>query len=307
MSILVGHPLVALIALIADRFLPEPRRHPLVVFGQYADWLDRRFNRPERSDNRNRGIWCVMAAVLPATLLAVALQHLPYYIGESMGLVLLVLALGGGSLASHGRAVARALADGDLDGARRAAGQLVSRDTHAMDETGCATAATESMLENGNDAVIGTLFWFLVAGAGGVVAYRLVNTLDAMWGYWNEDYRLFGWAAARLDDAMNYIPARLTAGGYVLFGRRRRDAMRASQEDAFDWESPNAGVVMAAGAGALGIRLGGPAPYGGAMRDRPWLGNGRAAIGRDIERAIVLVYSVAVALVAVGMGVWLIA
>jgi adenosylcobinamide-phosphate synthase len=307
MSVLVGHPLVALIALLADRFLPEPHRHPLVVFGQYADWLDRRFNRPERSDNRNRGIWCVMAAVLPPTLVAVGLQHMPYYIGEAAGLVLLVVALGGGSLAAHGRAVARALADGDLDGARQAAGQLVSRDTHAMDETGCATATTESMLENGSDAVIGALFWFLVAGAGGVVAYRLVNTLDAMWGYRNEDYRLFGWAAARADDLLNFPPARLTALGYSLLGRRRQAARRAWEEDAPAWESANAGVVMAAGAGALGLRLGGPAPYGGARRERPWLGNGRPATGADIERAIDLVTRTAIAVVVLGLGVWALA
>jgi len=306
-SLLVGHPLVALLALIADWLLPEPRRHPLALFGRLADGLDRRLNRPGRVTNRNRGIWAVMIAVLPLTLGAVGLQHLPWYLGDIAGLVILTLALGGGSLAAHGRAVGRALADNDLPAAREAAGQLVSRDTHAMDETACATATTESLLENGNDAVIGTLFWFLVAGAGGVVAYRLVNTLDAMWGYWNEDYRLFGWAAARTDDVMSYIPARLTAGGYTLLGSRPQAAWRAWEEDAGEWVSPNAGVVMAAGAGALGLKLGGPATYDGGRRDRPWLGNGRRAQGRDIDRAIGLVYRVAVAIIAIGLGVWFLA
>lgn len=307
MSLLIGHPLVALLALIADWLLPEPRHHPLALFGRFASWLDHRFNRPDLASNRDRGIWAVMAAVVPLTLIALGLQHLPFYAGELAGLILLTLALGGGSLAAHGRSVARALAADNLVGAREAAGRLVSRDNQAMDETACATATTESMLENGNDAVIGTLFWFLVAGAGGVIAYRLINTLDAMWGYWTEDYRLFGWAAARTDDLMNYVPARLTAAGYALLGSRRQEAWRAWQGDSLEWVSPNAGVVMAAGAGALGLKLGGPATYHGGRRERPWLGNGRRAQGSDINRAIALIYRVAVAVVAISLGVWFLA
>lgn len=306
MSLLAGHPLVAALALLLDRLLPEPARHPLALFGRYAGWLERRLNRPGRADNRNRGIWAVMAAVLPPTAVATALHHLPGYGGEAVGLVLLVVALGGHSLADHGRAVARALADGDLAGARQAAGLLVSRDTEALDAAGCAGAATESMLENGNDAVIGTLFWFLIGGAGGVVAYRLINTLDAMWGYRTDRYRLFGWAAARLDDVVNFVPARLTAAGYALLGHRDA-AFRAWREDAPAWESPNAGPVMASGAGALGLSLGGPARYHGEQRQRPRLGRGRAPAGEDIERAIALVQRTAIALVIIGLGVWILA
>jgi adenosylcobinamide-phosphate synthase len=159
-----------------------------------------------------------------------------------------------------------------------------------------ARAAVESVLENGNDAVFGALFWYLVAGAPGAVFYRLANTLDAMWGYRDERYRDFGWAAARLDDLLNFLPARLTAATYAILGDTRA-AWRAWRTQAPAWESPNAGPVMAAGAGSLGLVLGGPAFYRGAYRQRPWLGTGRAPHGGDIGRAVQLV--------RLGLGLWL--
>ena len=233
----------------------------------------------------------MLAVVLPLLLITWLSAFLVRRTGFGLGfdVVLLYLALGGQSLAQHARRVMQAIDTNDLPLARTRVGYLVSRDTAAMQAQDVACAAVESVLENGNDAVFGALFWFVVAGAPGVVLYRLANTLDAMWGYRTSRYVDFGWAAARLDDLMNFIPARLTACSYALLGQCAR-ALRCWREQARAWESPNAGPVMATGAGALGLRLGGPAWYHGALKPRPPLGAGETPISADIERALRLVW-----------------
>lgn len=284
--------------LLLDALLGEPKRaHPLVAFGRLADRLEQHFNGTAARGWRSHGVtaWCL--AVLPLTLLAWLLSLLPG-IGWLVEIVLLYLALGLRSLGEHALPVAQALRAGDLAEARRRVGWMVSRDTTVLDEQGVARAATESVLENGSDAVFAALFWFIVAGAPGVLLYRLSNTLDAMWGYRNERFERFGWAAARIDDALNYVPARLVALTYALLGRTR-SALRCWRTQAPLWDSPNAGPVMAAGAGALGVALGGAAIYHGEVYARPELGEGAAPRARDIERALDLVWS--------GVGVWLLA
>lgn len=279
--------LICLLALLLDRWLGEPTRgHPLMLFGRLADGLERRWNR-ERA-GRGAGLLALAVLALPVVLIAaLATWLLSGFWLLAVELLVLYLAVGCRSLQSHAQAVAKPLAAGDLTAARHAVAMLVSRDTAALDGHGVATAATESVLENGADAVTASLFWYAVAGLPGVVLHRLVNTLDAMWGYRTPRFLHFGWAAARLDDLLNWAPARLTALGYALVGRTRL-ALRCWRRQAAAWGSPNAGPVMAAGAGALGLRLGGAAPYHGVWRDRPLLGDGTAADAGSIDRAISL-------------------
>lgn len=286
-------PLVgaALGGALLDRACGEPRRyHPLVGFGRLAELAERSLRRGAPGDalgNRLRGLAAWLLIVVPPVLLAaLACRALPLAgLGDAL---LLWFALGTRSLGEHARAVAIPLAAGDLATARTRVGWLVSRDTTDLDATGVATAAVESVLENGNDAVFGAWFWFFVAGGPGALLFRLANTLDAMWGYRDARRRYFGWAAARLDDALNFVPARLTALTYVLLGRSR-PALHCWRTQAGAWSSPNAGPVMAAGAGALGVRLGGAARYHGHIEQRPPLGAGAAPAAAHIQRAVALV------------------
>lgn len=297
-------PLVAVLGVVLDRLLGEPRRwHPLVGFGWLAQRVERTLYRPSRF----RGALAVALLVGGLALATFLLQRSLASWGWLLDVALLYLAIGAASLDQHAAAVRRALEIGDLDAARQNVGRMVSRDTANLDETAVARAAVESVLENGCDAVFGALFWFFAAGAPGVVAYRLANTLDAMWGYKNPRYLRFGWAAARLDDLLNWIPARLTAATYLLLGKRAA-AWRCWHSQAPAWESPNAGSVMAAGAGALAVRLGGPAVYHGRLESRPPLGEGREPAAADIARATTLVRrGVALWLVSACIGGWAIA
>ncbi len=184
-------------------------RHPLVGFGRLALCCERRLygGAVAPGARRARGACATLLLLAPFTAAAATLAQVPY-LGTVLSVAVLYLVLGHRSVHDHARPVAAALSAGDEAEARRLVGLIVSRDPASLDIT---RAATESVLENGNDAVFGALFWFAVAGAPGVVVYRLANTLDAMWGYRNERYVDFGFAAARLDDLLNYLPARLTA------------------------------------------------------------------------------------------------
>lgn len=271
---------------LLDRLLGEPRRcHPLVGFGRLADAAERllRQGAPGHAvGNRLRGLAAWLLIVAPFVALAMWLSH------PLVDALLLWLALGGKSLGDHARAIATPLAAGDLEAARAAVGMIVSRDTTQLDKEGVAKAAVESVLENGNDAVFGALFWFFLLGGAGAVLFRLANTLDAMWGYKDARRVYFGWAAARLDDLLNFIPARLTALTYALLGSTQ-SALACWRAQAGNWESPNAGPVMAAGAGALKVGVGGTAIYHGRIEERPRLGTGAAPSVADIGRAVALV------------------
>ena len=290
-------------AILLDRLLGEPPRwHPLVGFGWLADRVEGRLNLPQNS-RRLLGLISLLLLICPFIAIALLLEMAhPLF-----SLVLLYLALGGRSLVEHARRISNSLHRCDLKTSRQQVGRIVSRDTTTMQPADISRATIESVLENGSDAIFGALFWFLVAGAPGVVAYRLVNTLDAMWGYRNDRFREFGWAAARLDDLLNFIPARLCAVTYAVAGSFKQSLQCWSQQ-ATHWESPNAGPVMAAGAGALNLRLGGPAIYHGEQHQRPTLGCGREPNANDIERAISLVHhSLLIWVVVIVIGGWLLA
>lgn len=271
-----------------DRLVGEPKRlHPLVGFGRLAGALEARLNSASLSSRQHqwRGLlaWALLV-MLPTTCLTLAITALSGPIQVVLSTILLYLVIGGRSLQEHADWVRDDLSAGNFADARMHVSWLVSRDTRQLDETGISKACVESVLENGNDALFAPIFWFCVLGPSGAVLYRLANTLDAMWGYRTNRYLNFGRAAAKLDDALNYIPARLTALSYALAGNTKQ-ALLCWQTQAAGWDSPNAGPVMAAGAGALDLRLGGAADYHGATEPRSALGIGPPPMAKDIERA----------------------
>lgn len=276
---------------LLDLLLGEARRlHPLVGFGNLASRLERALNRD--GYRFARGVLAWLLAVLPccafAWLLIVQATRLNPWAGGAIHAALLYFSLGLRSLREHNLPIADALAAHDLPAARWLTSRIVSRDLTHASETELTAASAESLLENGNDAVFGTLFWFVVAGGPGALMFRLANTLDAMWGYRTPRLRQFGCAAARIDDTLNYLPARLTALSYVMLApgaAARRRAWTCWRQQAPACSSPNAGPVMASGAGALGVQLGGPAIYHGEWEQRPLLGSGAPAKGIDIVRA----------------------
>ncbi len=266
--------LLIALALAFDYLLGEPQRyHPLVGFGRLVDAIEVRMNGPQATSTDGIIGWCM--AVIPLVLLVylidAALQTSGLlYLLWSLGI--LYLAIGWHSLIEHAGAVITPLMRGDLDSARLAVARIVSRDTATLDEAGIARGAIESVLENGADAIFAALFWFALLGVPGVLAYRLINTLDAMWGYKNERYLRFGWMAARVDDVVNYIPAQLTALSYALLGSHRAQAFACWKSQGMSWKSPNAGPVMAAGAGAINVSVGGNETYHGEQQQRSVLG-----------------------------------
>ena len=266
------------------------RWHPLVGFGTLAQWIEKKCNRNTLSESRrfSLGACAWFVVVMPIVLLSWYamswLAGVDAIAAMMLHALLLYFSVGLRSLREHTLPIAQALADDDLPLARTLTARIVSRDTTQAQEQELARAGVESLLENGNDAVFGTLFWFVVAGGPGALLFRLANTLDAMWGYRSARFLQFGCVAARIDDVLNFIPARLTALSYVLLGQSK-SAWQCWRTQAPAWDSPNAGPVMAAGAGALGISLGGSAIYEGEIEQRSQLGCGPAARGSDIVRA----------------------
>jgi len=271
---------VILSAFVLDFLVGEPRRfHPLAGFGKLAELTEKHFY-----GGRVMGVLATLVVVAPFVVLT---GYVYVLFPVTTSVFMLYFTLGAHSLSIHAESVSEALKNGELSEARRHTGMIVSRDTKDLDETGLSKATIESVLENGNDAIFGALFWFIIGGPAGVLCFRLLNTLDAMWGYRNERYLKFGWACARLDDVMNFIPARLTALSYAFAGSFR-SALRAWNRQAGTWKSPNAGPVMASGAGSLELSLGGSAVYGARTEERQVLGGGPEPDGRDINRSLSL-------------------
>ena len=285
--------LIILIAVFIDALLGEPKKwHPIAGFGMLATRIESLLlNLSTTSGATQQRIigliaWCVL--VLPLSYLAWYLSHLGTAWYWIVSIVLLYTSLGNYSLVQHAQTVMYALQANNLDYARNRVAFMVSRDTQSMQEVDIRTATIESVLENGCDAVFGAIFWFVLLGVPGVVMYRLANTLDAMWGYRTPRYKYFGWATARIDDILNWLPAQLTALSYALMGNVV-NGVKAWFTQARYWKSINAGSVMASGAGALKLQLGGAAIYNGVSQQRPRLGFGNTPKTQDIQRSIRLV------------------
>ncbi|MEO1192422.1 MAG: adenosylcobinamide-phosphate synthase CbiB [Pseudomonadota bacterium] len=300
-----------LVALAIDALLGWPKRlydhigHPVTWIGALITGLEARLNQGQAGRRRVLGAVCLVAvlaaAVLPAVLVQAALPS------DLVGLVLLALLawpwIAARSLHEHVAAVAKPLAEGDLAAARAAVAMIVGRDPAQLDSSGVARAGIESLAENSSDGVIAPLFWGALFGLPGLVAYKAINTLDSMIGHRNARYEDFGKAAARLDDLVNLIPARLTGLLFVLVSGRPRAAWSVMLRDAGQHRSPNAGWPEAAMAGGLGIRLSGPRLYGTQESKEPWVNAGAAdPSAQDMARALAL-YRRGVLLFALGLTI----
>jgi adenosylcobinamide-phosphate synthase len=294
--------LAAAFGLLADRAFGEPPAavHPVALFGRGMADLERRFrNTGERPagdswrDGRTAGVAYAAAGAGAGWAAGAAL-------GRSVpaGAAATWLVVAGRALGEEARSIGERLTADDLDGARRQLPALVGRDPESLDAKGIARAVVESVAENTVDAVVAPACWAAVGGAAGAGFYRAVNTLDAMVGHRNERYLRFGWAAARLDDAANWVPARLT--GLLVAAVRRgqgREILDAVVHPP-PHPSPNAGVAEAAFAAALGLRLGGDTVYAGKVDPRPAFGSGRPPEPGDINEAVRLSRDVTLALAA---------
>ncbi len=278
---------------VADRLVGEPPLdpHPVARFGTLMTRVEERL----WADSRSRGV--LHAATGVAVGAAVGLPGGRSLAGTASATA---LAVAGRGLAEAATTVGDALERGDLDAARTALPALVGRDPSRLNEAELARAVVESVAENTVDAVVAPALWGAVAGAPGALGYRAVNTLDAMVGHHSPRYERFGWASARLDDAANYVPARVTA--LLVMGcrpARAAEVARTVRRDAAAHPSPNAGVAEAAFAAALGVRLGGVNRYGERVEERAALGDGRPPVGADIAAACRLSRDVSLALAAV--------
>ncbi len=288
-------PVWTLAALVLEAVVGYPawlqRRlpHPVVAVGAAIDVYERLWNRPQFPAlvRKTLGVCALATLVCVAGVLGAGLDRLlkPHIWGAPVWVAIATAGLAQKSLHQHVAAVERPLAAGDLASARGAVGRIVGRDVDRLDPSGVSAAALESLAESFSDGIVAPAFWLLIGGLAGLFAYKVVNTADSMIGHLEPRYRAFGWAAARTDDLMNLVPARLSGALIALAGAGGWSVM---VRDAPRHASPNAGWPEAAMAGALRIQLGGPAVYDGAVLERPSFGVGRAAGSDDVKRGLAI-------------------
>ncbi len=277
-------------------FLFQTALHPVRVIGGLIGFLDRGLNREEHP-SAVRGMLGALVVVFVAGLAALAgwavmWLSAHFVLSWIVEFVLTVTLLAQRSLYDHVLAVARALRSDGLEGGRRAVARIVGRDVNQLDRHGVARAAIESCAENFSDAVVAPVFWYVLFGFPGLLVYKSVNTLDSMIGYRTPRHHAFGFVAAKLDDVLNLVPARLAglflvAAAMVLPSADAPEAWRTMRRDAGKHRSPNAGWPEAAMAGALGLALAGPRRYADTAVDDPWIGDGRTEVTNlDIDRAL---------------------
>jgi adenosylcobinamide-phosphate synthase len=287
------------IALAMDAVLGWPERlfrfigHPVTWLGRLIGFLDDTCNR--ESDRpalrRAAGAMAALAVIiLPMTLAwIVQVQLTTEWSRLALAGILAWPLVAPRSLHDHLSAVARPLQSGDIEAARLAVSRIVGRDPASLDEAGIARASIESLAENTSDGIVAPVFWGAILGLPGIVGYKAINTLDSMIGHHTPRHEAFGWAAARIDDAANFIPARLTGILFVVLAARRGSAMSCMMRDAGHHRSVNAGWPEAAMAGALGVRLSGPRVYHGQVANEPWLNEAaRDPLAADIGKALAL-------------------
>jgi adenosylcobinamide-phosphate synthase len=309
-----ARPLLLLLAALAlDAWLGDMPAlfarvpHPVALVGRVVAELERRLNREKRSesDRRVRGIVTVALMILAAILAGLAAAWICRWVrfGWALESLLVAVLLAQRGLYDHVVAVAEALETDGLAAGREAVRHIVGRDPQSLDEHGVARAGIESLAENFGDGVVAPVLFYALFGLPGIFAYKTANTLDSMIGHLSPRYRAFGWAAARLDDALNFVPARLAgfliaAAAAAVPAASAPSALRIMWRDAGKHRSVNAGWPEAAMAGALGLALAGPRRYLERVVDDPWLGEGRArANAADMRRALA-VYVVACAIEA---------
>jgi adenosylcobinamide-phosphate synthase len=298
-----SEPLSLLIALGIDAWYGDPvalyRRvpHPVVLIGKVIAWADRRFNRESDAPRRRRDAGIALIVVLVAAALVIGAAIEALLLALPFGWLWLSLAISvfiaQRSLHGHVADVAVAMELSGLEGGRLAVSKIVGRDPHRLDRAGVSRAAVESLAENFSDAVVAPVFWALLLGLPGLIAYKAINTADSMVGHRSPRHQDFGWAAARLDDVVNWPAARLSAlllalGALLLPGADASQAFAVTARDARQHRSPNAGWPEAALAGALGFALNGPRAYHGVPTEEPWTNaNGRKTLDApDIWQAL---------------------
>ena len=295
---------ILVIALTIDAVFGDPKwlyriiPHPTVLLGWLVSGLDNLLNSEGLGDASRRFLGIVAVAILLGVAGAVGwglldfFKTLPYgWVWQTLAISTLIAQR---SLYQHVAAVSLALKTKPIDAARQAVAQIVGRKTQELDEAGVSRAAIESLAENYSDGVVAPVFWTILFGLPGLLVYKALNTADSMIGYRNDKYLSFGWAAAKLDDAANYLPARLSGlifclGALILGGNSHKESWRIIRRDALKQLSPNAGYPEAAMAGALNVRLTGPRAYAGETVEGEWIGDGKEdANAEDIDRALVL-------------------
>ena len=281
---MLDRPTALLAVLVVEAALGYPARlpHPINAVGQAITGLDGRWNRGNH--RRLSGVLAVLLLINVGAGVGLVIEH--FATGWTGTIAIILIATTGlaqRSLHDHVAAVARPLLAGDLDQARTAVSLIVGRDTAALDASGITAAATETLAESFCDGVVAPALWFLAFGLPGLFAFKCISTADSMIGHLDDRYRDFGWASARTDDAMNWIPARVAGVLICVAGGR---GWRVMRRDAPKHLSPNSGWPESAMAGALGVQLGGGAAYDGEWIARAALGEGQCPVPRDLRRAL---------------------
>lgn len=288
-----------LLALIIDAGLGWPDAffvrmgHPVTWIGALISTLDKALNREGATDMARRSAGVVVAAFVialtTATTWLVSLWLPSGWGGVLVGGILAWPLIAVRSMHDHVVAVARPLATGDIDKARQAVAMIVGRDPSLLDMAGISRAAMESLAENTSDGIVAPVFWGVLFGLPGIAAYKAINTLDSMIGHRTPRHNAFGWAAARIDDVANLVPARLTGLLFAAVSAQPRVAFNTMMKYARHHRSPNAGWPESSMAGALGVRLSGPRIYAGRMSEEPWVNGTAPDPGPDdLKRALAL-------------------